>query len=47
VANPSRPDPLSEIEATQKQLRENIAESKQLVDKADRLLKKMKDQRSK
>lgn len=40
------PDPLAEIEKTQKQLRDNIEESKQLVEKTQKLLKKAKDQSS-
>jgi hypothetical protein len=40
VAEPPKPDPLAEIEKTQKQLRENIEQSKQLVEKTQRLLKK-------
>lgn len=35
-------DRLAEIEKTQNQLRENIEESKQLVEKTQRLLEKVK-----
>ncbi|MGZ8336972.1 MAG: hypothetical protein ACXWU1_09965 [Allosphingosinicella sp.] len=38
------PDPIAEIEKTQQQLRENIEQSKQLVEKTQELLKKAKDQ---
>lgn len=38
------PDAIAEIEKTQKQLRENIEESKQLVEKTQELLKKAKEQ---
>ncbi len=37
-----KPDPLAEIEKTQQQLRDNIEESKQLVEKTQRLIKKVK-----
>ena len=37
-------DPLAEIEKAQAQLRDNIEESKQLVEKTQRLLQKAKDQ---
>jgi len=37
-------DPLAEIEKAQAQLRDNIAESKQLVEKTQKLLQKAKDQ---
>ncbi|MDB5581001.1 MAG: hypothetical protein JWR80_6177 [Bradyrhizobium sp.] len=39
-----KPNPFAEIEKAQEQLRENIEESKQLVEKTQRLLKKAKDQ---
>ena len=37
-----KPDPMAEIEATQQQLRDNIEESKQLVEKTQRLIRKVK-----
>lgn len=37
-------DPLVELEKTQEQLRDNIEESKQLVEKAQALIQKAKDQ---
>ena len=37
-------DPLAEIEKAQEQLRENIEESKLLVEKTQALLKKAKEQ---
>jgi hypothetical protein len=42
----TEPDPLAEIEETQRQLRDNIEESKQLVEKTQKLLKKAQDQSS-
>jgi hypothetical protein len=39
-----KPDPLAEIERAQEQLRDNIEESKQLVEKTQKLLQKAKDQ---
>ena len=39
-----KPDPLAEIEKAQEQLRENIEESKLLVEKTQALLKKAKEQ---
>ncbi|MEP7008211.1 MAG: hypothetical protein ABI810_19690 [Sphingomonas bacterium] len=39
-------DPLAEIEKAQEQLRENIEESKLLVEQTQRLLERVKDQSS-
>jgi len=39
-----KPDPFAEIEKAQEQLRENIEESKLLVEKTQELLKKAKEQ---
>lgn len=39
-----KPDPLAEIEKAQEQLRENIEESKVLVEQTQRLLEKVKEQ---
>lgn len=39
----AKPDPLAELEKAQEQLRENIEESKQLVEKTQQLLRKAKD----
>lgn len=44
MAKTPKADPLAEIEITQKKLRENIEESKQLVEKTQELIKKAKDQ---
>ena len=41
-----KPDPLAEIEKAQEQLRENIEESKLLVEQTQRLLEKVKEQSS-
>ena len=39
-------DPLAEIEKTQEKLRENIEESKQLVEKTQRLIRKSRKEQS-
>ena len=39
-----KPDPLAELEKTQEKLRENIEESKHLVEMAQELIQKAKDQ---
>ena len=46
MLNSEKPDPLAEIEKAQEQLRENIEESKLLVEQTQRLLEKVKEQSS-
>lgn len=41
----AKPDPLAELERAQEQLRDNIEESKHLVEKTQELLRKAKDKR--